>query len=270
MNDALYVAATGLFAHQSNVETIANNVANIGTPAFKRSRVQFQDLLARPAADGAAGVPGAGGSAVPSAAIPLAGGRGVGVSAAQVARVFESGELRSTGAPMDLAIQGDGFIEVLLPDGATALTRGGSLQVGADGALQSAEGYPLKAGIVVPPDAGPLVISRTGLVTVAGRPGEAAHELGQIELVVCSDPQSLQPLGGGLYRAPDEGARLVAVTAGEAGAGTLAQGFVESANVRMADEMVALMVAQRAYEMNAKVMQAADEMMGISNNLRRG
>jgi flagellar basal-body rod protein FlgG len=261
MNDALYVAATGLFAHQSNVETIANNVANLGTPAFKKSRVVFQDLLS-PAV---AAQPAEGGAA------PAAGGRGVGVSAAQVARVFAPGELRQTESSMDLAIQGEGFIEVLLPDGSTALTRGGTLQLGSDGSLLSPEGYPLKAGIVVPHDAARIGISRTGVVTALGGPdGRQVQELGVIDLVVCPNLQALVPLGAGLYKAPDDGAHLVAVTAGEEGAGTLAQGHLESANVRMADEMVALMMAQRAYEMSAKVMQAADDMMGVSNNLRRG
>lgn len=261
MNDALYVAATGLFAHQSNVETIANNVANLGTPAFKKSRVVFQDLLAPAAAP----PPGDGGTA------PAANGRGVGVSAAQVARMFEPGELRQTESSLDLAIQGEGFIEVLLPDGSTALTRGGTLQLGSDGSLLSPEGYPLKAGIVVPHDAARISISRAGVVTALGGPdGRQVRELGVIDLVICPSLQTLVPLGAGLYKAPGEGAHLVAVTAGEEGAGTLAQGYLESANVRMADEMVALMMAQRAYEMSAKVMQAADDMMGISNNLRRG
>jgi flagellar basal-body rod protein FlgG len=266
MNDALYVAATGLFAHQSNVETIANNVANIGTPAFKKSRVVFQDLLAQAGQPAAA--PGVrDGTQDAASAAPAA--RGLGVSAAQVARVFESGELRLTESPLDLAIQGEGFIEVLLPDGDTGLVRGGTLQRGSDGTLLSAQGYPLKAGIVLPPDAQQFQVSRGGVVSVPGGPGELPQELGVIDIVLCTDLQALQPLGDGLYRAPDDGARLVAVSAGEDGAGTLVQGHLEGANVRMADEMVALMVAQRAYEMSAKVMQAADEMMGISNNLRK-
>lgn len=258
MNDALYVAATGLFAHQSNVETIANNVANLGTTGFKKSRVVFQDLLSQAATTTTA-----------TGAAPQA-QHGVGVSAAQVARSFDAGELRQTDSPLDLAIQGDGFIEVL-PSGSTALTRGGTLHVGPDGNLATAEGYALKAGIAVPHDARQLTISRTGAVTaLGGADGKKAQDLGSIELVLCPNPQDLTPLGGGLYKAPDEGARLVAVQPGEEGAGTLAQGFLEASNVKMADEMVSLMMAQRAYEMSAKVMQAADEMLGISNNLRRG
>jgi len=257
MNDALYVAATGLFAHQSNVETIANNVANLGTTGFKKSRVVFQDLLSQAAA--------------PTAGTPAPARHGVGVSAAQVARSFDAGELRQTGSPLDLAIQGEGFIEVLLPGGSTALTRGGTLHVGPDGHLATAEGYALKAGIAVPHDAQQLTISRTGQVTaLGGTNGRQVQDLGSIELVLCPNPQDLTPLGGGLYRAPEEGTRLVAVQPGEDGAGTLAQGFLEASNVKMADEMVSLMMAQRAYEMSAKVMQAADEMLGISNNLRRG
>jgi flagellar basal-body rod protein FlgG len=257
MNDALYVAATGLFAHQSNVETIANNVANLGTTGFKKSRVVFQDLLSQAAA--------------PTAGTSAPARHGVGVSAAQVARAFDAGELRQTDSPLDLAIQGAGFIEVLLPDGSTALTRGGTLHVSPDGHLATAEGYALKAGIAVPHDAQQLTISRTGQVTaLGGTNGRQAQDLGSIELVLCPNPQDLTPLGGGLYKAPEEGARLVAVQAGEEGAGTLAQGFLEASNVKMADEMVSLMMAQRAYEMSAKVMQAADEMLGISNNLRRG
>ena len=261
MNDALYVAATGLFAHQSIVETIANNVANLGTTGFKKSRVVFQDLLSQAATTTGSAATGT----APQAR------HGMGVSAAQVARSFEAGELRQTDSPLDLSNQGEGVIEVLLPDGSTALTRGGTLHVGADGHLATVEGYALKAGIAVPHDARQLTISRTGVVTVLGGPdGKQAQDLGAIELVLCPNPQDLTPLGAGLYKAADEGARLVAVPPGEEGAGTLAQGFLEASNVKMADEMVSLMMAQRAYEMSAKVMQAADEMLGISNNLRRG
>ena len=195
MNDALYVAATGLFAHQSNVETIANNVANLGTTGFKKSRVVFQDLLSQAAGTAATG------TSAPAQ-------HGVGVSAAQVARSFDAGELRQTGSPLDLAIQGDGFIEVLLPDGSTALTRGGTLHVGPDGHLATAEGYALKAGIAVPHEAQQLTISRTGQVTaLGGTNGKQAQDLGTIELVLCPNPQDLTPLGGGLYKAADEGAR---------------------------------------------------------------
>lgn len=220
-----------LFAHQSNVETIANDVANLGTTGIKKSRVVFQDLLPQAAAS--------------TAGTPAPARHGVGVSAAQVARSFDAGELRQTDSPLDLGLQGEGFIEVRLPDGSTALTRGGTLHVGPDGHLATAEGYALKAGIAVPHDAQQLAISRTGVVTVLG--GTNGKQV-----------QDLAPLGGGLYKAPVEGA------------GTLAQGFLEASGVKMADEMVSLMMAQRAYEMSAKVMQAADEMLGISHNLRRG
>ena len=255
MNDALYIAATGLQAQKQHVDTIANNLANVSTPGFKRGSVQFQDLMQREAAQElAAGLPS-----------PHAGGMGVGVTAA--VKAFEPGELQRTDNPMHLAVRGDGFIEVLLTDGSTAYTRGGGLMVNQDGMLATIEGHELRPAIRVGRDVRDLQVAPDG--TVTGADGNRRVELGRLELTMFGNPGGLKPLGQNVYAATTASGDAMPVRAGEEGQGAFAHGYQEASNVRLVDEMVTLMVAQRAYEMNVKVIQAADEMLGMSNNLRR-
>ncbi|WP_457331719.1 flagellar basal-body rod protein FlgG [Rhizobacter sp. P5_C2] len=254
MNDALYIAATGLEAQQSNVQTIANNLANVNTPGFKRGSVNFHDLMRHEA--GAA----AGGLAAP---------RPVGVAIAGTPKYFGAGELRRTDSPMDLAIRGDGFIEVQLADGGSAYTRGATLTVNKDGLLATTEGLVLHPSVHVGRDIQNLAVAPDGSVSGTDAGTGRSVSLGRIELANFANPAGLESLGDKLYRASEASGEAMAARAGEAGSGTFAQGFVEGSNVQLVDEMVNLMVAQRAYEMNVKVIQAADEMLGMSNNLRR-
>lgn len=265
MFDALYIGATGMQAQQTSLEAIANNVANINTTGFKRAKVGFTDLMAQEAARVAQPNVDPVQQGISSSHARL----GAGVGVASVSRVFEPGELKSTNSPMDLAIRGDGFIEVTLPDGTSAFTRGGTLKINRDGLLAHASGYPIKPGLAIPDSAESVSIAADGRVQVR-LPGQAnAVDVGQIELVRFTGAASLAFMGENLFRASEGSGEPILARAGEDGAGSLAQGFLEASNVKMVDEMVSLMLAQRGYEASVKVVQAADEMLGLINNLRK-
>jgi flagellar basal-body rod protein FlgG len=255
MYKALAIGATGMQAHQQGVETIADNIANANTPGFKKGRVGFVDLMVRE------------GTRVDQAARTATLAAGVGVGS--VTKVFDAGDLRKTDAPLDVAIEGEGFLAVVLADGTPAYTRGGSLKVGKDGMLCSPSGQPLRPAIRIPDNARAIVIGRDGRVTVTLPNASTPVEVGQLELVRFSNAAGLVAAGDGLYRASEASGDAQLSRAAEDGAGSIAQGFVEGSNVRMVDEMVNLMLAQRAYEASLKVVQSADEMLGMINNLRK-
>jgi flagellar basal-body rod protein FlgG len=257
MNDSLYIAATGMQAQQQTLDTIANNLANVNTPGFKKGRVNFQEIMQVQTSQ----------HADPAMATPA--GLGVGISVDSVVRDFSTGQIAPTGSAMDLAIDGDGFLEVTLADGSHAYTRGGTLQVNKDGFLATADGAVLKPAIHVSADTNRLVISPDGKVTLQTAQGGPV-DAGQIELARFVNPSALHPEGNGLY-SPTEASGLPLYGKPATGAfGKLAQASVESSNVSLVDEMVTLMVAQRAYELSSKVVQASDELMSLTNNLRRG
>ncbi|MET3448234.1 flagellar basal-body rod protein FlgG [Ralstonia sp. 1138] len=263
MFDALYIGATGMQAQQLNVDTIANNLANMNTTGFKKSRVSFTDLVAQEAArlqpmsDAPSG---------PLSVLPRL-GAGVGVS--NVTKLFDAGDLQQTGSPFDVAIQGDGFLEIALPDGSRAFTRGGTFKVNANGMLVTQAGYVVKPGISVPSNAKNLTITADGHVSMAVPNQAAPVQAGQLELVHFASPGLLLAQGDNLYRSTDASGEPVVGKAGQDNLGTFAQGYLEGSNVKMTDEMVGLMVAQRAYEANVKVVQASDEILGMVNNLRK-
>jgi flagellar basal-body rod protein FlgG len=242
------------------VEAIANNLANMNTPAFKRARVSFADLVV----SGAAADQRAAGAESSSG---LTAGAGVRIGGA--ARVFDAGELKKTDGALDLAIAGDGFLELAMADGSRAYARGGVLKVNMDGQLANAAGIPFKPGISVPEGAEALLISAAGRVQ-ARLPGQgAAVDIGQLEMVRFPNSQGLQVQGANVYRATEASGEPVGGRPGEDGMGALAQGFLEGSNVKLMEEMVDLMVAQRAYEASVKVVQASDEMLGMINGLRK-
>ncbi len=260
MLESLYIGATGLHAQQLYVDTIANNIANINTPGFKKGSVNFQDLMYRELSR----------TTSPTGTQDVLQRAGAGVGVANAVKIFAAGDLKKTDLPLDLAIRGDGFLEVVLPDGSHAFSRGGSLQITRDGLLATAEGYPLRASLHVPSDATRISISVDGRVLVTTAAGKAPTELGQIELAKFANPGSLKPLGDSLYRVTESSGDPIYGKAGDEGFGQIAQGFVELSNVKLNDEMVNLMVAQRAYEVSTKLIQASDELMSMSNNLRKG
>lgn len=264
MFDALYVGATGMQAQQLNVDTIANNLVNVNTVGFKKGRVAFTDLMvqeaarvSQPAADDAVG---------PFGEVRRV---GAGVGIANIAKLFDMGDLRKTDSALDVAIQGEGFMEVTMPDGSRSYVRGGTLKINRDNQLSNSAGYPLKPGLVIPENTQTLTITRDGRVEVRLIGQSNSTEIGQIELVRFTNPSGLVAMGDNMYRSSEASGEPMTARAGEEGAGVIAQGFLEGSNVKMVDEMVNLMVAQRAYEASVKVVQASDEMLGMINGLRK-
>ncbi|MXN79979.1 flagellar hook-basal body complex protein [Burkholderia sp. 4701] len=254
MNNVFYIGATGLAAQQAAVDSTANNIANLNTPAFKRGAVDFSALLT--AGGRPTFAPGTGGAA------------GAGVSAS-MRPVHSPGTLRQTDDAWDVAIRGNGFIELETAQGDAALWRGGRLRVGDDGYLRASNGVPLKAAISVPRDAERLEIAPDGQVLAVVPNQPAPLEIGRLEIVQPADPHALQALGDGTYRIADDGAAIVRARAGEDNAGTFAQGFSEASNVALADELAGLMLYQRAYAASARLVQVGDELMAIANGLKR-
>lgn len=290
MLDAFFIGATGMVGQQQNVDTIANNLANANTPAYKKTRVSFSELVIRPTATDldqraemqalsvgalrgarrtASGWTGSGARVVTGAPSASVGRTGVGVGITALERMFDMGVLGKTGSAMDLAIEGDGFLEVVLPDGSNAYVRGGALKVDQDGLLATQSGLVLKPGLHVPSDTLALQISSDGRVSARLPDLAAPQEIGRLGLVRFINAQGLLAVGGNQYRSTDASGEPIAIRPGEDGAATLAQGYLENSNVSMVDEMVGLMVAQRAYGASVRLVQAADEMMGLINSLRR-
>jgi flagellar basal-body rod protein FlgG len=255
MNGVFYIGATGLDTQQRAIDIVGNNIANMNTRAFKASHPQFSQLVA-PA-------PVVGDDTTTSGPPTLL---GVQMDGAPID--FSQGQLTETGSAMDLAINGSGFVELMGPAGQTQLWRGGTLTVNADGYLATANGTPLQAMISVPREATAITVAADGKVTatVAGSPQPLA--IGQIDLVQANDPTSLTPMSGGVYIAASE-SELNRSAPGVDGAGVFAQGFAETSNVNLAEEMVTLMLMQRTYSANAQVVQAGDQLMAIANELRR-
>lgn len=262
MFDALYISATGMQAQQLNVDTIANNLANVNTTGFKKAKVGFSDLMVREA----------GRLQPPAEEVGILGGDrrlGAGVGISAISKLFDMGDLKKTESAYDIAIEGEGFLEVTLPDGASAYTRGGTFKVNRDGLLSTQGGLPLKPNIAIPDNAENLQIDADGRVRVQVAGQSTPVEAGQLELVRFTNPSGLHAQGDGLYRTSRNSGDAIQAKAAEEGMGRLAQGFLEGSNVKLNEEMVSLMVAQRVYEANVKVMQASDEMLGMVNALRK-
>ncbi|GAA4044683.1 flagellar hook-basal body protein [Parerythrobacter jejuensis] len=257
MNGAFEVGAVALKAQQRALETIANNVANVNTPAFKRAEVQFAEVVNAS--------PDAITEAERLATETMAPTGGVRMSTRSM--ISEAGEMRASGEAMDIAIDGQGFIELMGQDGETMLWRGGRLTVDRDGYLSASNGMALRALITVPDDVTELVIDRDGVVSGSGNDSEKL-ELGQIMLVNAESEADLERLDAGLFRLA-EGARALDAVPGEDGVGTIQQGMVEGSNVEMTAAMVEMLVLQRAYAASAQVIQAADQISSITNNLKR-
>jgi len=252
MNAALEIAASGLSAQQKALDIIANNVANVNTNAFKRSSVQFSDMIAHAAIG-------------ESLAANLATAPSLsGVSSRGAIELFEQGEIERTGHLLDVAIDGQGFIELMGPAGETLLWRGGRLAVGDDGYL-SGEGFALKGAIAIEPAMSALRIDAAGRVFATTAPGSES-EIGRIEIVEAESAADVERMDDGLYRLTETGA-AGAMRASSASA--LVQGGLERSNVRLSEEMVQLLIVQRAFAANAQIVQAADQLSAIANNLKR-
>lgn len=256
MNGAFYIGAVGLDVQQRALEVVANNVANINTVAFKRSAVRFSEIAA-PVRDG-------GGLATPATGPDSF----QGVALDGVPMVWTQGALQHTGQQFDVAINGDGFIELTGPSGHSVLWRGGSLKINSEGLLAAADGTPLRGMIAVPQGAGTLTIGSDGKVSAMSDGDTVARQIGQIDLVTVKSPEALADVGNGYYELDDE-SQLATVSPGEGGSGVLVQGSLEASNSQLADEMANVLLAQRAFGANAQVVQAGDQLMSIVNQLRR-
>jgi flagellar basal-body rod protein FlgG len=262
MQRSMWSATTGMQAQQLQIDTIANNLANVGTNGFKRSRAEFQDILYQTVT--APGAPSSSSTRNP-AGIQM----GLGTKPSSVKKLFSQGDFKKTDNPMDLVIQGQGFFKVLLPDGTIAYTRDGAFTPNQDGQLVTAQGFQLDPAITLPSDTLTVTVGVDGTVSVT-QPGQStATEIGQIEIANFLNPTGLQSIGSNLLKQTQASGDPVDGTPGLEGLGTLAQGFLEMSNVSIVSEMVDMIAAQRAYELNSKVIRASDEMLQQVTNLVR-
>ncbi|WP_153772061.1 flagellar basal-body rod protein FlgG [Labrenzia sp. CE80] len=260
---ALAIAATGMSAQQLNVEVIANNIANMSTTAYKRSQAEFSDLLYQ--AERLQGVPNRGGEDP----VPEGAQLGLGVKTSGIRKLHVQGTLANTGNQLDVALDGRGWFEVTGPDDETLYTRAGSFNKNADGRLVTIDGYAVEPAIVFPEDTISIVINESGQV-YAQVDGELdPQELGQLTLANFANDVGLEAIGGNLFRETPASGVPVAGVAGDPGFGLIRQGYQEESNVDPVKEITALISAQRGYEMNSKVIKAADEMAGtVTNGIR--
>lgn len=261
MLNAMHTAATGMYAQQRQIDTIANNLANVNTTAFKRTSMEFQDLIYQ-------NIQEAGVSLYRGVEVPVQLQVGHGTAIVSSNRLFAQGDLVETQNPLDLVIEGDGFLQISMPDGSLAYTRDGSLKLSADGTIVTSSGFRLEPDIVAPEDASSISISADGIVQAFIHGEEDPIELGQLVLARFINPNGLSATGRNLFRrTPASGEPLLA-TPGTQGVGSLRQGFVEASNVEVVTEMVNMIMAQRAYEISSKAIQTSDEMLQLANNLR--
>jgi flagellar basal-body rod protein FlgG len=258
---SLSTAATGMEAQQTRLDVTANNIANVSTPGFKKSRAEFEDLMYQTQTQ-----PGAATGA--STQSPTGLQVGMGVRTVDTQRMHSEGDLQQTGNPLDLAIEGNGFFAVQLPTGETMYTRAGAMKLDSTGKLVTADGYSLTTQLSIPPEAQSVTVAADGTVT-ATMPNEATPvQVGQLQLASFVNPAGLAAVGRNLYR---ETAASGAATTGAPGAngmGTLSQGTLEGSNVQVVQEMIDLIAGQRAYDINSRVIKAADEMMQETAALR--
>ncbi len=259
---SLWIAASGMEAQTLNIDVISNNLANVNTPGFKRSRADFQDLLyqtLRPA-----GAPSSMGTQVPTG-IQL----GQGTRPVAVQKIFLQGDYQKTEAELDLAIEGDGFFQIIKPSGELAYSRAGAFKVDSQGRMVTSDGFLMTPEVTIPSDAEKINIGSDGIVAVKLSGQNSFTELGNIELVNFANPAGLSSAGRNLYIQTDASGDPITGIPGQDGLGTLAQGYLEMSNVSVVEEMVNMIVAQRAYEVNSKTMQTADDMMRMANNVKR-
>jgi len=259
---SLNIAATGMLAQQRNVEVVSNNLANMNTTGYMRRRTEFHDLLYQ-------NVRRVGSTSSDNGSVVPSGGQiGLGVKLAAVYRIHEQGNLTATDNTLDMAIQGKGFFQIELPSGDTAYTRDGTFQLNADGEIVTHDGYSVLPGITVPDDAIDVTINQSGEVLVKVQGQVNLQNVGQLQIATFANEAGLEAIGSNLLiETAASGAPAVSAPQ-EPGYGSILQGFLETSNVNAVEEITNLISAQRAYEMNSKVIQTADEMMATLNTTR--
>jgi flagellar basal-body rod protein FlgG len=259
--NALMIASTGMSAQQLAVETIANNLANMSTTGFKKSVNEFQDLIYQTVKSA--------GTATATGALPVGIQIGTGVKPVSVHKIFAQGDFTQTTNPLDIAIQGDGFFQVTMPDGTTNYTRAGSLKTDLNGNLVTSDGYPLLPALTIPNDAQSISITPQGVLSVVRAGNSTPVQIGTIDLARFPNAAGLNSVGQNLYSATLGSGAALTGAPGLTGFGTLLQGSLENSNVNIAEEMVNMIVAQRAYEANSKAIQTSDSMLQVVNNIIR-
>ncbi len=262
MMRALSTAGTGMVAQQYNLDVIANNLANVNTTAFKTQRAEFQDVMYQTFRASGATVSG-------SVRTPESTQVGLGSRFVSSSTNFVQGALQSTGNALDLAINGDGFFQVERPDGSIAYTRDGSFKRDANGLIVTNDGYPLVPNITIPTEAKAITISPNGQVSAVIEGQDAPQDLESIQLYLFANPAGLTRIGQNLYTAGGASGDAISAAPGSGGTGIVQSGVVEGSNVSIVDEMVRMILAQRAYEVNSKAIQTADDMLGVLNQLKR-
>ena len=259
---SMNIAGTGMQAQTTNVEVISNNIANLTTTGFKRRRTEFQDLMyqnLRRVGSNSSDT----GSVVPSGAQV-----GLGVKTAAIYRINEQGTLQQTANTLDMAIQGHGYFQITMPGGETAYTRDGTFGLAPDGTIVTADGHTVQPGVQIPSAATAVSVNTNGQVQVTLSGQTAPSTLGQLQIAVFPNDAGLEALGDNLFLQTSASGGPVSGNPGAAGFGTVMQGFVEASNVNIVSEITNLITAQRAYEMNSRVIKASDEMMSTLTNLR--
>lgn len=259
---SLFTAATGMIAQQLNLDVIANNLANVNTTGFKKSRADFQDLMYQIVEE-----PGT--TANQQGTSPTGIQVGLGVRPEAVGKVHSQGDFESTGNSLDLAIEGDGFFEITLPNGDTAYTRSGAFKLNENGVMVNSDGYELSPAITIPSDTIGITISADGMVSVRQPGTTALSQVGQIQTARFQNPAGLRSQGRNLYEETESSGSATLGTPGETGLGTIAQGYLESSNVSVVEEIVQMVTGQRAYEANSKVIQTADQLLQNAINVKR-
>ena len=254
MMRSLWISKTGMEAQQTQLDTISNNLANVSTNGYKRSHAVFEDLMYQ-------NLRQAGANSSEQSVLPTGLQVGLGTRAVATARNFSQGNLQQSANPLDVAVRGNGFFELQMPDGTTGYTRDGSFQVSAQGQLVSNNGYPVQPGITIPAAAQSVTIGSDGTVSVT-LPGQALPQsVGQLQLAGFVNPSGLEPKGQNIYAETAASGTPNAGAPGQNGLGPVQQGFVETSNVNVVEELVSMIQTQRAYEINSKAIQTSDQML---------
>jgi flagellar basal-body rod protein FlgG len=259
---AMYTAASGMEAQQLNIDNIAHNLANVNTSGYKMRRAQFQDLMYQ-------NIRQAGASNTATTEIPVGTQIGLGTKLAATEIIFSQGDFASTESPLDLVIEGQGFFQVLMPNGQIAYTRNGNFHLNRDGNMVTSDGDLLNDQISIPEDQTGITVGKDGTVTVTIAGETESQTVGRIELALFRNPSGLEPIGKSLLLPTQASGDPITGTPGEIGLGTLMSGYVEQSNVSVVEEMVNMIISQRAYEANSKVIRTAEEMFSQANNVVR-
>ena len=251
---SLWIAKTGMEAQQTQLDTISHNLANVGTNGFKRGHVVFEDLIYQ-------NLRQAGAASSDQTQLPTGLQIGLGVRPVATSRIFSQGNLQQTSNNLDVAIKGQGFFQVQMPDGTSAYTRDGSLQVDSNGQLVTNNGYVVQPGITIPANAQSVTIAPDGTVSVLAAGQAAAQSVGQLTIASFINPAGLDPKGQNLWAETAASGTPQAGAPGSNGLGSLQQGYVETSNVNVVEELVAMIQTQRAYELNSKAIQTSDQML---------